>query len=144
MKVCLSNYTCSLFYPTFTQSPLCNCSELGSEKTRNSDPIQVGNRTYYNIIAERLGYGEDARRIILITPNLDSVNESKERPEALAPGADECQRFSGNTIKQVCMIVASGRSFRLSRSGRTGRCRACIRWSIWTRSTSKSSRTEPL
>lgn len=50
--------------------------------------INVGSSSSFNIVAERLGSESGARKLLLITAHLDSVNDHKGI-EAPAPGADD-------------------------------------------------------
>ncbi|AAM06587.1 M28 family metallopeptidase [Methanosarcina acetivorans] len=51
-------------------------------------PINVGSGESYNVIADRSGNESGARKLILVTAHLDSVNLTGGR-EAPAPGADD-------------------------------------------------------
>lgn len=52
--------------------------------------ITVGNSISYNVVADRIGQGERASEVILVTAHLDSVNHGERgNVNADAPGADD-------------------------------------------------------
>lgn len=51
-------------------------------------PINIGNGSSYNLVADRLGNGDGIHKLILVTAHLDSIN-IRDGANAPAPGADD-------------------------------------------------------
>jgi hypothetical protein len=60
--------------------------------------IAVGTGTSRNVIADKPGSGAGARRVVIVTAHLDSIN-SKGGPAAPAPGADDNASGSAGVIE---------------------------------------------
>jgi hypothetical protein len=59
--------------------------------TTHLEEISVGAQSSHNVFAEKVGFGEqEQRHIVLVTAHLDSINwVAHGAPDAIAPGADD-------------------------------------------------------
>ena len=73
----------------------------------NTLPISVGAGTSYNVVADRIGYGNEARKLLILTAHLDSINISGG-PSASAPGADDNASGSAGVLEIARVFATCG------------------------------------